>query len=309
MEAATPLILDVDTGIDDALALAFAIGSPSAELVAVTTLAGNVGVETTTANTLAVLSWLGADRVPVHRGASRPLARPHRDATYFHDTNGLGGAVLPASERALGRDRGPAAIIRLANERPGELTLVCLGPLTNLAIALNVAPELGMALRSVVVMGGAFRVPGNITPDAEFNVFADPEAAEQVFADRHLKLTAVGLDVTQQVVWTRRAWEQTREAVQAESDPSAAALAALVCRQAFAERHLASVSLHDPLAVAVALDAALVRGEEATIGVSTEERERGKTRIEGPGASRIALDVDAATFGHQFRQRLALPFS
>ena len=136
-----PVILDVDTGTDDALALAYAVASPRIDLVAVTTVAGNVDVEKTTANTLAVLDWLGAGDVPVHRGASRPLVRPHRDAIYFHDEGGLGGAQLPPSTRSIGADRGPAALIRLARQRPGELTLVTLGPLTNLAIALNVEPD------------------------------------------------------------------------------------------------------------------------------------------------------------------------
>src|SRR5215211_5664258 len=153
-----PVILDVDTGTDDALALAYAVMSPRIDLIAATTVAGNVDIEKTTANTLTVLDWLGAADIPVHRGASRPLVRPHRDASYFHDEGGLGGARLPASTRMVGADRGPAALIRLASQRPGELTLVALGPLTNLAIALNVEPELPQLLKSVVVMGGAYTV-------------------------------------------------------------------------------------------------------------------------------------------------------
>src|SRR5829696_2741639 len=128
MSECAPIILDVDTGTDDALALAYAVASPGIELVAVTTVAGNVDVEKTTANTLSVLDWLGAEDIPVHRGASRPLVRPHRDASYFHDEGGLGGARLPASSRMVAADRGPAALIRLARRRPGELTLVTLGP-------------------------------------------------------------------------------------------------------------------------------------------------------------------------------------
>ena len=154
MSERVPLVLDVDTGTDDALALAYAVASPEIELVAITTVAGNVDVEKTTSNTLSVLDWLGAGDVSVHRGASRPLVRPHRDAIYFHDEGGLGGARLPTSTRSIGPDRGPAALIRLARQRPGELTLVALGPLTNLAIALNVEPRLPELLKSVVLMGG-----------------------------------------------------------------------------------------------------------------------------------------------------------
>lgn len=307
MAERVPLILDVDTGIDDALALAYAARSPEAEIVAVTTLAGNVGVDWTTANTLAVLDLVGCNGVPVHRGASRPLARPHRDAAYFHDSNGLGGAELPASSRAVGADRGPAAIIRLAKERPGEVVLVCLGPLTNLAIALNVAPELGNLLRAVVVMGGAFKVPGNTTPHAEFNFYADPEAAQQVFAAGLPHLTAVGLDVTQQTNWERPGWAATSHAVEtgATKDP-AAWLGVTVFRQAFVDRNLDRVALHDPLAVAVALDPDLVRCEEVAVAIETDEEKRGATDVVGPGSTRVAHAVDRETFAGRFAGRLSL---
>ena len=119
MNERVPVILDVDTGTDDALALAYAVAiSQRSTWWRSTTVAGNVDVEKTTANTLAVLDWLGAEDVPVHRGASRPLVRPHQDAVYFHDEDGLGGARFPPSTRSIGADRGPAAIIRLARQRP-----------------------------------------------------------------------------------------------------------------------------------------------------------------------------------------------
>lgn len=197
------VVLDVDTGTDDALALAFVTRDPRVDLLAVTTVAGNIGVEQATANTLDVLDWLGAKGVPVHRGASRPLVRPHQDAAYFHDEGGLGGARLPRSTRETGPDRGPAAMIRLARQFPGEITLICLGPLTNLAIALNVEPTLADRLKAVVLMGGAYTVPGNTTPAAEFNILVDPEAAQQVFAAPFKQLISVGLDVTQKVSLTR----------------------------------------------------------------------------------------------------------
>lgn len=299
-----PLILDVDTGIDDALALALAVRSPEAELVAVTTLAGNVGVDRTTANTLAVLDWLGALDVPVHRGASRPLVRGHRDATYFHDADGLGGANLPPSGRSIGSDRGPAAIVRLAAARPGELTLVCVGPLTNLAIALNVEPDLPTMLRRVVVMGGAFTVPGNVTPVAEFNVFADPEAASQVFAAPIAHLTAIGLDVTQRTKLSRSTWEA---ADRTASGSPAARLLGRVCRQAFLDRGLESIYLHDPLAVAVALDPSLVTTEAVEVHVQLRDGEEGRTRTGAAGPVRVARGVDAGRFLDRFVNALSLP--
>jgi purine nucleosidase len=299
-----PIVLDVDTGTDDALALAYAVESPRIDLVAVTTVAGNVDVEKTTANTLSVLDWLGARDVPVHRGASRPLVRAHRDAIYFHDEGGLGGARLPSSTRSIGADRGPAALIRLAQQRPGELTLVTLGPLTNLAIALNVEPALPGLLKSVVVMGGAFTVPGNTTLAAEFNVLVDPEAAEQVFTAQFPNLTAVGLDVTERVALTRDDWDAVNAA---DSFPLAARLLREVGRFAFARQGRVQLSLHDPLSVAVATDPTLVELREVAIAVDAVEPDRGRTRITGPGTVRVATSVDAQRALDEFRRTVGLP--
>ncbi len=304
MTVRVPLLLDVDTGIDDALALALAVRSPGAEVVAVTTLAGNVGVDRTTANTLTVLDWLGADDVPVHRGASRPLVRPHRDAAYLHDVDGLGNARLPRRRRSAGADRGPAAIIRHAAARPGELTLVCVGPLTNLAIALNVEPRLPDLLPHVVVMGGAYDTPGNVTPAAEFNVFADPEAAAQVFATDFSRLTVLGLEVTHQTALPRAAWEAADRAAGTEA---ASRLVVEVCRQAFLQRGLDRFYLHDPLAVAVALDPTLVVTEDARIEVDLGEAKRGATHVVGSGGVRLARAVDAGRFLSGFASALGLP--
>ena len=296
-----PIILDVDTGIDDAMALALAVTSPLVDLVAVTTLAGNVAVERTTANTLAVLDWLGVEGVPVHRGASRPLARPHQDAAFVHGTDGLGNAGLPISSRVLGPDRGPAAMIRLANQRPGELTLVCVGPLTNLAIALNVEPRLPDLVAGVVIMGGAFEVPGNVTPAAEFNAYVDPEAAAQVFAAPFGRLTAIGLDVTQQVVLSRSTWEAA-----CDTQATAPSLIARICRRSFEERGLAEVQLHDPLALAVAVVPNLVGCQKAVVGVATDGEERGRTRAVGSGSVSIARTVDTERFMQLFTGALGL---
>jgi purine nucleosidase len=299
-----PVILDVDTGTDDALALGYAVASPRIELVAVTTVAGNVGVEKTTANTLAVLDWLGAGDVPVHRGASRPLVRPHRDAVYFHDEGGLGGAQLPPSTRSVGADRGPAALIRLARLRPRELTLVTLGPLTNLAIALNVEPNLPELLKSVVVMGGAYSVPGNTTPAAEFNILVDPEAAEQVFTARFPNLTTVGLDVTERVALTRDDWDAVNAA---STIPPPATLLREVGKFAFSRLGREQFSLHDPLSVAVAIDPTLIDVRELAVAIDFVEPERGRTRIVGPGSVRVATSVDAQRALEEFRRTVGLP--
>ncbi|MBA3451096.1 MAG: nucleoside hydrolase [Chloroflexia bacterium] len=304
MSELTPIILDVDTGTDDALALAYAIASPQIELVAVTTVAGNVDVETATANTLAVLDWLGASTVPVHRGASKPLARPLVNAAYFHDEGGLGGARLPASQRSIAADRGPAAIIRLSRERPGQLTLVAVGPLTNVAIALNVEPRLTEFLKAVVVMGGAFTVPGNVIDAAEFNIHVDPEAADQVFSAPFAQLTAVGLDVTNQVALAKEDWFAANER---DDLPISASLLAEVGRFAFRTLGVERFELHDPLAVAVAIRPDLLRIEHAAVEVKRNDSERGRTQMVGPGTVQVAVSVKRERALEDFRLTVGLP--
>ena len=300
-----PLILDVDTGTDDALALAYAHANPNIELVAATTVAGNIGIEMATANTLAVLDFVGASNVPVYRGASHPLVRPHRDAIYFHHENGMGGAQIPGSIREVGEYKGPAAIIRLAKQRPGEITLICLGPLTNLAIALNVEPGITDLLAGVALMGGAYNVPGNTTPAAEFNILVDPEAAEQVFAAPFKRLTAVGLDVTEQVRLTTDDWKHALENA-ATLHPTASLLGE-VGRFAYGELGRDSFALHDPLAVATALQPDLVSREDAAIAVDTTSGDNlGQTRIVGPGRTQVAIAVDAERALRDFRDTVGL---
>lgn len=296
-----PLILDVDTGIDDALALALAVGDPGAELIAVTTVAGNVDVEQATANTLRVLDFLGAQHVPVHRGASKPLVRELRDARHFHGRDGLGEAPIPASQRQAELERGPAAIIRLARERPGEIVLVCLGPLTNLAIALNVAPDLPSYLRRIVIMGGAFRQPGNVTAHAEFNIYVDPEAAADVFAVRNLDVTVLGLDVTHQVALPKAVWDDA-----ARREGAAAQLVAAICPWMETHHGKTGMFLHDPMAVAAALDPALVTCRAWSVTVSCAQETRGETRAVRSGHVKVAEQVDCPRFAQRFADALGL---
>lgn len=298
-----PVIIDVDTGIDDALALAFAVDSAGLDLVAVTTVAGNIDVYGATTNTLNVLSFLGRGDVPVHRGATHPLARPHRAASHVHGEDGLGGADLPTSSRQPEVAPGPATIVRLARERPGEMTLVAVGPLTNLAIALNVEPRIAELIPRVVVMGGAYHVPGNVTPHAEFNVWEDPEAAAQVFAAGFDDLTLIGLDVTTRVGLRQKTW---REIGQASNRTRVAELALRIGRMSFEDRGLEQMHLHDPLAVAVALDPTLVTVELDEVDVITMGEQEGRTRPVGSGRVRVATGVDSNRFLERFHEVLGV---
>ncbi len=197
-------------------------------------------------------------------------------------------------------------MIRLARARPGELTLVAVGPLTNVAIALNVEPRLPELLKSVVVMGGAFAVPGNVTPAAEFNIHVDPEAAAQVFMAPFENLTGVGLDVTNQVALTSEDWTAVNDK---RGLPSSALLLAEIGRFAFGTLGLQQFELHDPLAVAVAIHAELIKVEHSAVIVESAEPDRGRTRLAGPGGVRIGVDVDGERALADFRSTVGLPTS
>jgi inosine-uridine nucleoside N-ribohydrolase len=190
----TTIILDCDPGIDDALAIAFATASPEIELAGITTVAGNVPLAKTTANALAVASFVGAAGVPVTAGCAAPLLRPALDAGHVHGDSGLGGAVLPPPARLAGEEHATDFIIDTLAAAPGEITLVATGPLTNIALALRRQPRLADWARDFVIMGGSAS-RGNVTPAAEFNIWADPEAAAIVFS-AGWTVRMIGLDVT-----------------------------------------------------------------------------------------------------------------
>jgi purine nucleosidase len=190
------VILDCDPGIDDAFAIAFGCGHPAIELCGVTTVAGNVGLDRTTANALAVLEFLGRGDVPVAAGSPVPLLRPFSDAHDVHGETGLGAASLP---EARGRPVAVHAVdflIERIEAEPGAVTLVATGPLTNIALAVRHHPPLASQVADFIIMGGSAG-RGNVAPAAEFNIWCDPEAAAIVFA-AGWRVTMAGLDVTHQ---------------------------------------------------------------------------------------------------------------
>lgn len=203
------IIHDCDPGIDDALAIAFAAGHPGIEIVGLTTVAGNVGVDKTTRNALAVSEFVGAGAVPVTAGCAAPLLRPAWDARDVHGDSGLGGAVLPEPTRGTRDGHAIDFILSSVAAAPGEITLVATGPLTNIALALRREPRLAELVRDFVIMGGSSG-RGNVTPAAEFNIWADPEAAAIVF-DAGWTVRMIGLDVTLQARATAAVQEAMRE--------------------------------------------------------------------------------------------------
>jgi purine nucleosidase len=173
-------VIDTDPGVDDTHALMIAFAHPKAQIEAILTVAGNVSLERTTANACTILDVLEQD-IPVFAGCSRPLVAPSPDATHVHGKDGLGDSGYPPSKRKVAKEHAVYALIRMANQSPGELILVTLGPLTNLAIATRLDPMLPKKYHRLVVMGGSIHGVGNVTPTAEFNIYSDPEAAAIVF--------------------------------------------------------------------------------------------------------------------------------
>jgi purine nucleosidase len=284
---------DVDTGVDDAFALAYLLASADAELVGIASTAGNVGVQEVCRNNRALLELCGARGIPVSVGSAQPLSIPLRTAEDTHGPTGLGYAELPEpSIQPIGGDAA-AAWIAAARARPGELVGLVTGPLTNLALALRAEPELPGLLRRLVIMGGSFEYRGNTTPVAEWNIAVDPEAAAEVFAafaghPGELPLVC-GLNVTESIMLTPQILARLATAagcpgsVMSPQDPRgrrSAAANPLIrvfedAMRFYFEFHFDQgegylAHLHDPFAAAVALDPSLVRTRTATVDVELQ---------------------------------------
>ena len=334
---ATPLILDVDTGIDDALALLYSCASPEAELVAVTCVSGNVDARQAAVNTLAVLELAGRVDIEVALGREVPLVRPLRTAPETHGPRGLGYAELPEPRASASPRHAADLIVAEAEARPGEITLVTLGPLTNLALAVLREPRLPHLIRRLVMMAGSYRSAGNTAPTSEWNVAIDPEAAKIVLAafggdDRGARGVgavparplALGLDVTERAKLTREHLDRlARAAAPLASDPAPGRRHGDVVRfvsdalRFYMEFHsrydrFYGAFIHDPLAVAVALDPGLVRTEALAVDVelagtlTTGETVADWRRTWGrPPNVEVAVEAETDRFIDRFVDRLA----
>ncbi len=261
-----PIILDCDPGHDDAVALLLALASPELDLLAVTVTHGNVPLSRTLHNALSVCKLAGSG-VPVYAGADRPLLREALHARHVHGESGLGDVVLPPPDRGPSPGRAADVLIETALARPGELTLVATGPLTNVALALRLEPKLAGTLREIVLMGGSAG-NGNVTPAAEFNFYADPHAARVVF-ESGARITMFGLNATAQVPVTGKRAAQLR----AVNNPQATAAADMLddYLRRLEERGLGSDgSLHDPCTVAYLLRPDLFGVQETFVEIDAE---------------------------------------
>jgi purine nucleosidase len=311
----TKMILDVDTGIDDALALLYALKSENIRLEGITTVFGNVSVDQATTNTLRVIELVGAPYdIPVVKGTDRPLVREWGGpVTYIHGANGIGDYDLPDPTQNAVEEYAPDFIVRKVNESPGELTLVFVGRMTNLAIALAKDPSIASKVKRLVFMGGALRAPGNASAVAEANMAGDPEAAHRVFGSG-MPMTMVGLDVTMQAILTPQHVERLK-----------AMAAAVNARMVDFVEHILhfyfdayqnnngiyGAAMHDPLAVAVAIDPSLVTTEDHFVKVETLGRlSSGATLadLRNPPAitnCSVCVGVDSERFINQLIEVLA----
>lgn len=304
------IILDVDTGIDDALAIVYALAHPDIALEAVTTVYGNINVDMATANTLGLLEAAGRSDIPVAAGAKQSLTRPYtKMGSRIHGPNGFGGIDLPAPKVAARDIWGPDLLIEMARANPGEITLVPVGPMTNVAQALMKAPEIATLFKRIVLMGGTIWHPGVPripSPVADANFFNDPEAA-RIVLQSGAKITMVGMDVTMKTLFTESMMDRIEEEGGLASQKCAEASRFYLA--AYREQYpdITGCALHDPLAVAVALDPGLVTVESMQVDVECAgELSRGqvipdrrKTGTTVPNAD-VCIDVDVDQFVNGF---------
>ena len=276
--AKLPLLIDVDTGIDDALGLLYACARDDVKLLGVSTLAGNVDLIKATRNTRAVLALAGRADVAVWPGCERSLLRQARDASAVHGGSGLGHAVLPEPPTDSAPLNAIDQIVASARAHRGELVLVATGPLTNIAMALVREPALPKLLKRFVLMGGAFGEGGNVTPAAEFNIWHDPEAARMVFRcfgeAGAAPLIAVGLDVTRRTrLLPEHLSELAKRCAGAPHGPALMRFLEDATRHyfEFIEKQEGSrfFTMHDPLAIAAAIDLSLIETQAVACDIET----------------------------------------
>lgn len=269
-----PVIIDCDTGIDDTAALILAFASDTLDICGVTTVAGNVELDKTTHNTLKVLDLIGA-KAPVYMGADKPMFRPLHTAASVHGKDGLQGIQLPEAKRSIEKEAAWDAIHSEAVKHGGKLQLIAVGPLTNVAIALAKYNDLPQLIERIVIMGGSASF-GNTTPAAEFNIYADPEAAEMVFQSG-IPLYVCGLDVTHKSTLSGAEIAKIR----AGGSP-VQVLFAEVCQHSLNHSlkfyNEDGAHMHDPCALLYALDSSYFTTKHCWAGVETKgEITRGRT--------------------------------
>lgn len=299
------LILDVDTGIDDAIGILLAVKSRSFDLLGITTVSGNVSLDAATKNTCKILDLLGSTEIPVVKGADSPLFRKPVFEHRIHGEDGLGGALQGVSaSNPISDGFAPDFIINSILSFSGEVTLVCTGPLTNLALAVKKCPQITKHVKKVFFMGGVVKDVGNITPTAEFNAFVDPEAAKIVLHAGFPSIVQVGLDVTRKALLTSDHIRQLKdEKLAGYIDESTNDY-----QQKYYSRYgVHACAMHDPLAVGIAINHQLAVTEKYYVDVETKSELCDgqfvcdfQNRLNKQPNLEICIEADAAAFFEMF---------
>lgn len=309
MPMARPIIIDTDPGKDDALAILMALASPELDVRALTAVAGNIPLATGAANARRLLELAKRPEVPVYAGADAPLRRPLVTAAPHHGADGLGGVSLPEPKLVLQSAHAVDFIVEAVRRSSEPVTLCPIGPLTNIALAFERAPDIVAKVAEVVLMGGAFRSGGNTTPVAEYNIWCDPDAAAAVFASA-ARIVMIPLDATLQVV----ASPERCARVAALGTPVAAAAAQFLAygKESTLQRGLVGPAAHDPCVIAYLLKPELFGGRQCHVAVeAASDLTRGTTvvdwwgRGDGRKNTRVITDVDADGFFDLLTRRLA----
>ncbi len=306
----TRIILDTDPGADDALTILLMLASPEVRLEAITTVHGNVGIEKTTRNALALLEFLNRKDIPVARGCSRPLIKDsHVESGNVHGASGLGQTNLPEPTSQPVAAHAVDYLVQRFLAEPKELTLFAIGPLTNIALAIRQEPKFAESVKEIVIMGGAIRSSGNMTPQAEFNIYEDPHAAHVVF-NAGIPITLIPLDATYQCLLSSADVERLRPTrspiAKFIRDVTADYMAFYLKYEGFS-----GCALHDPLTLATIIAPQLLRLEEHYINVDISGGvSEGKTYADlmkvtkRPANMRVALDAKGRDFIELFLERI-----
>lgn len=287
------IIIDTDPGVDDAVAMFLALRSPELKVEAITAVSGNVPLDLTLPNALRLAEIAGRTDIPIAGGASVPLVRRLITARYVHGENGLGGVDFPEPHLKPVRETATQLISRIVRANPGEVTIVAVGPLTNIGTLLRSDPEIARMIPQIVIMGGSLS-GGNITPAAEFNLYVDPEAARIVF-DSGIPVTMVGLDVTEKVLLREEHIVILERARNPVSQAAGKIMRATLNRaQKGIDRTV--IAMHDPLTVASLIDPELLKFRDYYVEVETEgEFTAGMTVGYGHAPIRQSAPMTAAT--------------
>ena len=303
------IIIDTDPGVDDALTFLLALASPEIQLEALTVTQGNVTVETGTRNALAVLEFLGKSHIPVAQGTSLPMVAPLLASDHVHGSSGLGNANLPEPTTKPVSHHAIDYLIERFLSEPGEISLFAIGPLTNVALAIRKEPRFASAVKELVIMGGAIREGGNITPQAEFNIYADPHAAHVVFHSG-IPITLIPLDVTHKCMLYTKHIEQLNQ-MESPTRRFVADATAPYINFTKEKTGIDGCALHDPLTLATVIAPELLTLEELFVDVDISSGpSMGSTFADFYGNTgkpvnmKVALDVRGEEFVELFLQRM-----